>query len=128
MGTIDLIADYFGWHYSEALKDLLQIEKNFIRFVYHLFSIPLLWRTLFSPVYHLSEKRAQGFDVQGMLERLVINTVMRLVGFFARMTFLIAGVFAELILIIIAIPILFVWLILPLIVAALFISGLSLIF
>ena len=44
-----LIPEYFLWHYTEALRLVLNIVTNFIWFTYNFFSIPVLTKTLFSP-------------------------------------------------------------------------------
>lgn len=124
MGALDFIADYFAWHYSEAIKDLLEIEKNFMRFAYHLFSMPLLFKTLFAPIFRLNEKRKLGFDLEAASERFIVNTIMRIVGFFVRLIFLVLGAIIEIILAFISIPILLFWLLAPMAAIILFFAAL----
>lgn len=84
MGVFTFVKDYFLWHYSVALKERLIIWKNFLWFVSQFFSIGLLLRTLIQPWRRMREYAGRGFDPQKFFETLIINLMMRLVGFILR--------------------------------------------
>lgn len=83
-----LLKSYFLWHYSFALTAWWRIYGNCLWFLYHFFSVSILIRTLFSPWRRLAENYSSGFVPQVIAETLVVNTLMRLVGFTIRVSFL----------------------------------------
>ena len=126
MALASFIREYFIWHYGYALKDILELAQNFSWFFYHFFSLPLLAKTIFSPIWRLSERYKRGFDPQALFETLVVNLISRLVGFILRTILLLAGLLVELFLLLALIPALALWIFLPLLIPLLFFAGLSL--
>ncbi|HBT81715.1 TPA: hypothetical protein DEB04_03275 [Candidatus Giovannonibacteria bacterium] len=125
MALAIFIREYFIWHYGSALKDILELAKNFFWFFYHFFSIPLLAKTLLSPIWRLSEKYRRGFDPQALFETLIVNLISRLVGFILRTILLLAGLLVELFLLLALIPVFAAWIFLPLLIPLLFLAGLT---
>jgi hypothetical protein len=119
---------YLNWHYSSALRNLVQIWSNFVWFIYHFFSLGVLVRTLFSPWRRLDEGYQKGLEPEAWFETLILNTLMRAVGLFIRSIFIILGLAALLVTVALVVPALVVWLLLPPIVAGLFFGGLIFIF
>jgi len=107
---------YLLWHYSSSLKDYWRIASNIIWGVYHLFSIPLLFSSLFLPWRRISENYEGGFDIANWLSSALINIIMRLVGVFIRGTFLIVGVLFILVFAILSVVGFLVWLLIPIII------------
>ncbi len=105
---------YILWHYSRGFTDVFTGWRNILWFVWNYFSIGLLLRSLFSPWRALSEeKRGTGFDLAEYLSNLLINTIMRAVGFFIRLIFIVIGLIAWVI-VFLTFPILIVfWVSLP---------------
>jgi hypothetical protein len=76
---------YFSWHYGRALADFGGVLGNLWWFVGHLFSLPLMIRSLFSPWRRLNEAYPRSFmSLEAIGEALVVNILMRMVGFVAR--------------------------------------------
>ncbi len=126
MPFIFLPIQYLSWHYTTALKDLLNIIRDFLWFIGHLFSLSELGRTFFSPWRRLGEQYRGGFSPQAWLETFILNSVMRLIGIIFRLILLISGLIV-LLLVLILTPIVFIfWLILPWLVIFSFILGLNL--
>jgi hypothetical protein len=124
MKLFSLVPYYFVWHYTLAIKNLFGICGNFIWFLYNFFSFKVLLQTLFSPYKRLTERYNGGLDIEQLLEVIVINILMRLVGFIARSIVLIIG-FVVFILALLLIGVgIFVWLLLPFILLFMFFSGL----
>ncbi|KKT74940.1 MAG: hypothetical protein UW71_C0011G0010 [Parcubacteria group bacterium GW2011_GWB1_44_7] len=124
-----LATKYLVWHYGEALTDWWRIVGNFIWFFFHMFSIGLLLRTLFSPFKRLQEERKKGsWKFENWGGAIIINVLMRLVGFSVRTMFIVVGlIFIIFTAMVGAIAFVF-WLILPLIVAFLLVFGFSQLF
>lgn len=83
-----LVKDYLVWHYSQALVAWWRIYGNGLWFLSHFFSVALLGRTLFSPWRRLTESYPGRFAPESIAETLVVNLLMRLVGFTIRVIFL----------------------------------------
>jgi hypothetical protein len=114
---------YIGWHYSRGLVDLCQVWGNFFWFVGHFFSIPLMFRTLFAPWRRLNEHYPRFFDVEAMGEALIVNVMMRIVGFIARVVLITIGILSYLFVLIAGMLALMVWISLPIAVPALVVAS-----
>ena len=86
-----LLGRYLAWHYTTGLLDCLRLSANFLWFVYHFFSVPVLARTLFFPWRRLGEAYRGGFDPERLLETFIVNLFMRICGFVVRVIFLIVA-------------------------------------
>lgn len=117
---------YIFWHYTKAYKEIFVLSKNFIWFVFHLFSIKELFTTFFQPWQRLGERYQGGFDISKWFEVKAVNTLMRLVGMFIRFVMIFIGLLSLLAITILAILTLLVWTLLPLIVIFLFVSSIKL--
>ena len=113
MNSVRFANDYLAWHYGESLSELWEIEKNFVWFGYHFFSLPLLIRTFTSPIYRLEEKSARTFDIGLILGNFIVTTLMRIVGMLVRIVVIAAGVLFESMLIILSLPVFVFWIALP---------------
>lgn len=121
-----LILSYFIWHYTTALKDLFNHACNFLWFIFHFFSISVLFKTLFSPWQKLNETYKGGFNLNAIFETFVVNILMRIVGFFIRFFMIVAGIISWVLTFLILLAVFALWLVLPLIITVLFISGIKL--
>jgi hypothetical protein len=125
-----LIAPYYiHWHYGRALRGIVDITNNLIWFLWNFFSIGLLLQTLFAPWQRLEEDHKRvGLNVEAYVSSLMLNTVMRFVGFVIRLIFILIG-FVAIIFVTISGSIVFVvWLALPGAIAFVFIFGFTLLF
>jgi len=126
MSYLLILPAYFVWHYGEALSDIFRLWTNFIWFFYNFFSIPVLLKTLFSPWQRISEvKTKPGFHVEDIAEVVVANFAMRLVGAIIRVIFIILGTITVVAVAWLGLLIIAVWFLLPVLVVASFIFGLS---
>lgn len=123
MNFLLIIPHYVSWHYTKAISDLVVLFKNFIWFIWNLFSIKILLRTLFVPFQKLSVKSTKKFDIEGVMSALVTNFLMRLVGFMIRTFFIFAGIFILAVFIIFSVMFFILWLITPLVLASMFVLG-----
>jgi hypothetical protein len=127
MKLIVVIIGYFKWHYSKALKSITSIWKNFLDFLVAFFSLKLVVKNLFDPWKRMNDIYPARFNFKDYFFAFLTNAIMRIVGIIMRLLLLVVGVVGY-ILFFILLPItLIVWLILPLIILFLAISGLYLI-
>lgn len=119
---------YLGWHYTLAFLDLFQIYRNFLWFIYHFFSLPVLGRTLLAPWRRLGEDYPSHLDLGGTLATLFINSLMRLVGFLIRSAVLIFGSLIWLAAALLGSLVFFGWLVLPWLLAVGLVISLQLMF
>lgn len=121
-----LILSYFVWHYTYAFKDIYNLFTGFAWFLYHFFSINTLSKTLFSPWRKLGESYQKGWSINAFFETLVVNIIMRIVGFLIRLTIIVLGVISLALNIIIGAITAVLWVFLPFIITLLFVSSLRL--
>lgn len=115
---------YLAWHYTRAILDFFDLWKNFLWFVFQFFSIPLLLKTLFAPFKRLKEKGSGDVtDLEGFLEALVVNTIMRLVGFIFRSVVIVFGLLTYTVTLFAGIVAFFLWLLLPALIAFLLVAS-----
>lgn len=124
MNFLALPVAYFIWHYSRALRELYLVWSNFLWYVIHLFSIPLLFGTLFSPWKRMTES-GKGGGLEGFAEALVINTLSRLVGFLIRVPVITLGCLLVVGMVVGLVLLYVLWVLLPLIVVLLIHFGVS---
>lgn len=123
-----LIKNYIAWHYTQALVDLWHLTANMMWFLYHFFSMNILVRTLFARWRRLGEPLPSGFHPGRWLGSLFVNLMMRIVGFFARITLLSIGVISIILASIGALLVFLGWFFLPVILIGIFILGGDLVF
>src|SRR3989344_3533372 len=123
MHFLYLISSYTKWHYTEGFKDLSRNWKSFILFILHFFSLGFLFRTWLAPFGRLNEEYKKGFNAEVFFETLVVNTLMRIVGFVLR-TIVIAACLLVLFLAIFFAPVaLVLWVFMPFIILFLLALG-----
>lgn len=126
MPLLVLPFNYLWWHYTLAWRDLGLIYRNFLWFTYHFFSLPVLARTLFAPWKRLGESYPTHFDLAATLSTLLINSLMRIVGFLFRSVMLIVGVAVWGAVFSLGLLVFVLWLVLPVLVVFIFILGIKL--
>ena len=116
---------YLAWHYGIAYFDMKNIWKNFIVFIYDFFSLKTLLFSLFSPWHRMSEGYSKGFE--GLMGTFIVNTLMRFVGAFVRLFFIISGLLAIFIIILVGIVTFILWTVLPFLLIYTLLQGIYLI-
>jgi len=104
---------YLKWHYGQGLRELIGVAQNFLWFIIHFFSFKLLLFTLFSPWRRLGESYDGGFDLSVFASALVVNMLMRMVGFTIKMVVLIIGSFTYIIILSFSLGIFLIWILAP---------------
>jgi hypothetical protein len=128
MRFFTLIPYYLVWHYTNGILNYLSIWGNFIWFSYNYFSFKVLLKTLFSPFKRLSEKNFRGFDPGKFFGDLIVNILMRIIGFMMRIGVILIGVAVTTIVVLGGLGLFIVWLVLPLFLGFCVIAGLIAVF
>ena len=123
---VSLAIHYFAWHYTQAVRDIVNIIGNFLWFFYEFFSIKLLLRTLFVPFHRLEERARSRLDVSAVAQTFLINTLMRLVGALMRLFVILIGIILIACTVVVGFSMLLLWLFAPVVVVVLL--GLALLF
>lgn len=100
----------------------MRVIENYIWFVANFFSITLLLRTLLSPWRRLSVSSGRGGE-ESFFGALLINTLMRGVGFLIRLITIFVGAFCLLFTMTIGFVAVLIWLVLPIAIFFLFFAG-----
>ena len=127
---LKIFLGYIRWHYTRALLELFVNITNFLHFIYHFFSIGTLTSTFFSPWLGLGERYRQGsiLDFADKLSSFFVNTMMRLIGVIVRTIVIFIGFAALLSGAIVGLLFMLVWILYPVVIILLLLSGLRLMF
>jgi hypothetical protein len=98
------------------VREMLRNWMDFLWFLTEFFSLGILLKTLFSPWERMNERYKGGLDIGNFAETILVNFLMRLVGFVIRALILLAGLFSIIVGIIMGAVIFVVWLLYPLVV------------
>ncbi len=121
---VGLAWHYFAWHYTRGLRDFLRIWGNVQWFVWHFFSVGLLLSTLFMPFRRIrDERRKKGFDVGAFAESVVVNVLMRIVGFFVRSVLILAGLVVSVFVLLMGVTLFVSWLFAPALYLLMMVTG-----
>ena len=104
---------YGKWHYSQGLRELFGVAGNFLWFVAHFFSFKLLLKTLFVPWKRLGENYEGGFNLSAFASSLIVNGLMRVVGFATKTVVLFVGFISYILVLIFSFFILIIWVLAP---------------
>lgn len=86
-----LLQHYLWWHYQAALVGYIRVSRNFWWYFFHIFSIPQLTTSLLAPYKRQLEYRQRRFSLHALFERVVLNTLSRLVGCIIRLSIIVVG-------------------------------------
>lgn len=125
MHSVSFFFAYFAWHYGRAFKDLLNVWSNFLWFLFHFFSIPLLLRTFFSPFKRVTEEHTRA-GLEDLLGTIAVNIVSRVVGALARFFILLIGSFVLIVWVVALVLLLAFWILAPILLVHALLYGFSL--
>jgi len=106
----------------------LHILGNFFWVNNHIFQYSFLLRDLFAPFNRLREGKFNIFSLSDILDFVIVNSLMRLIGFIVRVSVMVLGLIFLLITTVISIVMLLFWASAPFVLGALFYYGFSFIF
>jgi ATP-dependent Clp protease ATP-binding subunit ClpC len=109
-----LVLKYLQLHFLKGPKEIIRITVNFLIFIFHYFSIGLLFRTLFAHWKRIYlEKTVSGFIPSEWLNRLSFNVISRGIGFLVRVIIIFLGLIMEIFVLVLGMTVLGIWLVLP---------------
>lgn len=119
---------YLEWHFLDMPRGILAGWKNVLKFNLNYWSLPLLFKTLFSHWRRYRYSYGKSFDPGRYLEVFTFNIISRVIGSVMR-SFLIAfGLAAEILIVFIGAAVFLFWLFLPLLLIFGFFYGFKLLF
>ncbi len=124
----NIIFLWLAWYFIETPKQILRGWKNILIFNLNYFSIPLLFKTLFSYWHQYRWYYPRGFDIGQYLEVFFSNLISRILGAIMRMFMIVFGIVVEIIIFIIGMIIFIAWLAMPALTILAVLKGISLIF
>ncbi len=127
MGIFSVAKNYLVWHYSTAYNDLFHIWWNYLWFVNHLFSVPDVIMSWFSPFKRLQEDKVNILlKPEDFFANIFVNIIMRLVGTFIRTALIVMALCCFTIVIVGGVLFVVLWTALPILLADFVINGLQL--
>ena len=121
------LINYIYWHYTIAPARILGLLRNYLMGIWHRFLIPTHFKTLLSPWHRSNPSDAGGPRNFGdKIMNGVIDFYIRIIAAFVRLTIILIGLFAELVVIIVFVVLLIVWLVWPIVFVYLVSNGLAL--
>ena len=111
----NIVGIWVSWYLVEMPKEILQAWKNFLRFNFNFFSIPLLIKTLFSYWKRYYWVRGRGFNFSEYFNVLFSNLTSRILGAIIRLVLSIIGVFCEILVFFFGLLVFVGWFFLPII-------------
>ncbi|MBR3248673.1 hypothetical protein IKF89_01425 [Candidatus Saccharibacteria bacterium] len=109
------IAEMFLWWYVHGWSVFVQKIKNFMASIIDFFSMSDLVRTLFQPFRQISAATASAESSLDLKFHMFIDRlVSRIVGFFSRLTLLLAGTIIILLGAILSLVLIVLWPVIPL--------------
>ena len=124
-GTFMLL-DFSFWYYTRAFRDIFAVWFNFMWFIVHFFSIPLLLRTLFAPWKRITDE-SRPKSIEDFLATHLMNVMSRVLGAMARVAVIACGVLFLFIGILALFFVLALWVCLPVVSLAGFFYGVVLV-
>lgn len=119
---------FLEWYFIDQSLLIFKAWKNYLRFNFEYFSIPLLLRTFFSPWRRYIWAYGRGFNFKRYLDAFVSNAIFRGLGAVLRFFLIIIGIILETAIFLAGIVVLILWLFLPFITISMFIFGLQIYF
>lgn len=116
---------YLEWHFFDVPREVLNAWKNFLKFGLYYFSLPFLFKTIFSPWRRYLWAYPKGLDIGKYVEVFFSNLISRLLGGIMRVFLIFFCLLFEGGALLGGVIVLLGWLILPIILAAGFILGLK---
>ncbi len=122
----NIISLWISWYFKKMPSEISKGWKNLLAFNLEYFSIPLLFRTLFTPWRRTAWEYPRGFDIKIYLENFISNIFSRFLGALMRLFLILGGIISEILIFFLGAIIILSWLFLPVLLVIGFIVGLRL--
>ena len=124
----NIFAYWLEWHFLDAPKEILRAWKNFLLFGLYYFSIPILFKTLFSYWRKYKWSYGRGFDIKVYVEAALSNAISRTIGAIIRLFLILIGITSEVMIIFVGLIVFLGWFFLPVILAMTLALGIKILF
>jgi len=108
-----ILIQYLHWHFFELPREILGAWRNFLKFNFNYFSIPLLLKTLFSHWRRYKWQYGRSFDIGKYLNVFFSNLTSRVLGAIMRVFLILLGLLTQIFIIFLGIIVFLGWLALP---------------
>ncbi len=112
----NIIVMWLLWQFYEMPKFLFSVWRNFLLFGLDYFSIPLLFKTLFSPWRKYNWVYPKSFDIKEFFNTFISNTFSRILGAMCRTVLIIVGAVAQIFIFAAGIIVIILWMLIPFII------------
>jgi hypothetical protein len=109
----NIVGQYLEWYFYDQPRKILKTWKGFLLFNLEFFSVFLLIKNFISPLHQYKWAYPRGLDIPKLLEALFSNGISCILGAILRTVLILAGLFFEILILIIGFLIFFGWLVLP---------------
>jgi hypothetical protein len=116
---------YLAWHYQVSIREYLRLRRTYGWFVWRIFSVPTLLRTIFAPWRRFGEYD-QAHDLSEKAGNILVILVMRLVGAVVRICTVLIALLTTVLVWVVGLIGFVVWLLAPLLVVFLLGMGIVL--
>lgn len=110
-----VLYQYIVWRFFDVPKNIIGAWQNYLAFNLNYFSIPLLFKTLFSYWHRYHMGYGRGFDLKRYFEAFTFNIISRVLGAVTRLFLIAIGIVVEIFIFFAGIIIFLLWLFLPVI-------------
>jgi len=114
----NILTVWFLWHFYEMPMFLFSVWKNYLKFGSNYFSIPLLFKTFFSPWRRYEWMYHKGFDIIEFFNTLISNIFSRIIGALVRVVLIALGIIFQVFIFVAGVVVILFWISTPLIVIA----------
>lgn len=109
----NILSNWLFWHFYEVPKSLFFSWKNFLSFGLDFFSVHILILTLFSHWRRYKWTYPKGFSPRGYFEAFISNIFSRIIGAIVRFFLIIAGIAAEILILLVGAIVVLFWIVMP---------------
>ena len=110
----NILIQYLEWQFFDTPKGILRGWQNCLKFNLNYWSVPLLLKTWLSPWRRYRYSYGKGFSFARYFEVFTFNMTSRVLGAIMRTFFIVFGILAETIVVMVGVGLFFLWLMLPL--------------
>jgi hypothetical protein len=129
MPFLTIARDYLVWHYSRAYIDIVHIWWNYLWFVNHVFSVPEVAKSWFSPFKRMQEDKVNIIkSPSDFFANMFVNLILRMVGICIRTSLLTIALLVFALVFLLGLAFLLLWTVLPLLIGHFGITSVRILF
>jgi len=114
----NLLVVWAKWQFNEVPNFLLGVWNNYIMFASNYFSLPILFKTFFSPWRKYRWRYPKSWDVKEFFNTLISNLFSRVIGAVMRLFLIVFGILFQIFILLAGSVMFLLWLFMPIIIIA----------